>query len=190
MPDKSGRPVTAQMTRIWQAYDRLMAFLTGWAARLGGLLILAVGFFVFYEVVCRYVFGSPTPWVMDYSIYFIMWAVLLGCAHNMRTRGHVMVDVVVAKLGSTSRRVIEFTIHLLIFAFSVTLTAAGVKSCLRAVEMNELTMSALFIPLVYPLSAVPVGFLLLAFEEFRAIFGLLIFPSTRSLIDQEGERES
>ncbi len=150
---------------------------------MGGLLILAVGFFVFYEVICRYVLDSPTLWVMDFSIYFIMWAVLLGAAYNLRTRGHVLVDVVVKKLSTPSHRWIEFTIHVIIFAFSLTLTAAGVKSCISAVRMNELTMSALYIPLVYPLSSLPVGFFLMSLEEFRAASGVFLAAGETDLGD-------
>jgi len=57
---------------LWRRFDNGVERLVTWAARLGGLMLLAVGLFVFYEVVCRYVFQSPTLWVMDYSIYFVM----------------------------------------------------------------------------------------------------------------------
>ena len=78
---------------LWHRLDNGLLQLVTWAARLGGLMLLMVGLFVLYEVVCRYVFQSPTLWVMDCSIYFVMWAVLLGSAYTMRTRGHVLVDV-------------------------------------------------------------------------------------------------
>lgn len=58
---------------LWQRLDNGLLQLITWAARLGGLMLLMVGLFVPYEVVCRYVFQSPTLWVMDYSIYFVMW---------------------------------------------------------------------------------------------------------------------
>ena len=169
-----GSGVRSALVNIWNRYDRWIERLTRWTSQLGGFLILVVGFFVFYEVICRYLLNSPTVWVMDFSIYFVMWAVFLGAAHTMRTRGHVMVDVVVKKLPRGFQRWIQVVIHFLIFAFCLTLALAGLLSCIRAVRMNELTMSALYIPLVYPLSAVPAGFFLLALEEFRAFTGLVL----------------
>lgn len=158
---------------LWRRFDNGVERLVTWAARLGGLMLLAVGLFVFYEVVCRYVFQSPTLWVMDYSIYFVMWAVLLGSAHTMRTRGHVLVDVAINKISSANRRAVQIGIHVVILAFTLTIAAAGVHSCLRAYEMKELTMSALFIPLYYPMSSIPVGFSLMALEELGMISNLV-----------------
>ena len=163
---------------MWNLLDNGLQRLITWAARLGGLMLLMMGFFVFYEVVCRYVFQSPTLWVMDYSIYFVMWAVLLGSAYTMRSRGHVLVDVVIKKISPANRRTVQFGIHLLLLAFSLTITAAGAFSCFRAYQMKELTMSALYIPLYYPMSSIPVGFGLMALEEIGAIFNLILFKDS------------
>ena len=159
---------------FWHRLDKGLLRLVTWSARLGGLMLLMVGFFVLYEVVCRYVFQSPTLWVMDYSIYFVMWAVLLGSAYTMRTRGHVLVDVVIKKFSPANRRIVQFCIHTLILAFALTITAAGFFSCIKAFQMKELTMSALYIPLYYPMSSIPVGFGLMALEEFGTILNLIL----------------
>jgi TRAP-type C4-dicarboxylate transport system permease small subunit len=159
---------------LWRRFDNGTGGLVTWAARLGGLMLLAVGFFVFYEVICRYVFQSPTLWVMDYSIYFVMWGVFLGSGYTMRTRGHVLVDIVIKKIPSPNRRAIRIGTHLIILAFTLIIAAAGFYSCIRAYQMKELTLSALFIPLYYPMSSIPVGFSLMALEEL-ALIGSLVF---------------
>jgi len=163
---------------LWHRLDNGLLRLVTWAARLGGLMLLMVGLFVLYEVVCRYVFQSPTLWVMDYSIYFVMWAVLLGSAYTMRTRGHVLVDVVIKKISPANRRIVQFCLHTIILAFALTITAAGALSCVRAYQMKELTMSALYIPLYYPMSSIPVGFALMALEELGTIFNLILFNNS------------
>jgi len=163
---------------LWHRLDKGLLRLVTWAARLGGLMLLTVGLFVLYEVVCRYVFQSPTLWVMDYSIYFVMWAVLLGSAYTMRTRGHVLVDVVINKISPANRRIVQIGIHSIILAFTFTITAAGVFSCIRAYQMKELTMSALYIPLYYPMSSIPVGFGLMALEELGTICNLIVFKNS------------
>jgi TRAP-type C4-dicarboxylate transport system permease small subunit len=160
---------------MWHRLDSGLLRLVTWAARLGGLMLLMVGLFVLYEVMCRYVFQSPTLWVMDYSIYFVMWAVLLGSAYTMRTRGHVLVDVIIKKISPANRRIVQICIHALIFAFALTITAAGTFSCVRAYQMKELTLSALYIPLYYPMSSIPLGFALMALAELGTIFNLIFF---------------
>jgi TRAP-type C4-dicarboxylate transport system permease small subunit len=166
---------------LWLRLDTGLLGLVTWAARLGGLMLLLVGFFVLYEVVCRYVFQSPTLWVMDYSIYFVMWAVLLGSAYTMRTRGHVLVDVVITKVSPENRRIVQIGIHVIILAFALTITAAGTYSCVRAYQMKELTMSALYIPLYYPMSSIPVGFALMALEELGTLCKLIIFSDSDTI---------
>jgi len=163
---------------LWQRLDSGLLRLVTWAARLGGLMLLMVGFFVLYEVLCRYVLQSPTLWVMDYSIYFVMWAVLLGSAYTMRTRGHILVDVVVKKISPANRRLVQIGIHVIILAFTLTITAAGVFSCIRAYQMKELTLSALYIPLYYPMSSIPVGFGLMTLEELGTISNLIVFKNS------------
>lgn len=163
---------------LWRRLDSALLQLVTWAARLGGLMVLAVGLFVLYEVVCRYVFQSPTLWVMDYSIYFIMWAVLLGSAYTMRTRGHVLVDIVIKKLPPAHQRIVQIGIHIIIMAFALIITAAGMHSCVRAYQMKELTLSALYIPLYYPMSSIPVGFCLMALEELGTVCNLILLADS------------
>ena len=170
---------------LWRRLDKALLQLVTWAARLGGLMLLVVGLFVLYEVVCRYVFQSPTLWVMDYSIYFVMWAVLLGSAYTMRTRGHVLVDIVIKKLPPVSRWYVQIAIHIVIMVFALIITAAGLHSCVRAYQMKELTLSALYIPLYYPMSSIPVGFFLMALEEFGTVCNLVLF--TDSDMNQKDE---
>jgi TRAP-type C4-dicarboxylate transport system permease small subunit len=44
--------------------------------------------------------------------------------------------------------------------------------------MKELTLSALYIPLYYPMSSIPVGFGLMALEELGTIFNLILFNNS------------
>ena len=173
----SGRASIKNIDPLWLRFDSAVEWLITWAARLGGILILAVGFFVFYEVVCRHVFQSPTLWVMDYSIYLIMWAVFLGSAYTMRTHGQVLVDVAINRISPGHRRIIETGIHIIILVFALTIAAAGTYSCIRAYQMKELTMSALYIPLYYPLSSIPIGFALIVLEEICTLSKLAFLES-------------
>ena len=149
------------------------------AAKLAGILLLVLGFIVFYEVVCRHVFRAPTLWVMDYSIYIVMWAVLLASAYTMRSRGHVLVDVIITKVPLNMQRVIKFGVHIIILVFAIVITSAGAYSCIRAYQMKELTLSALYIPLYYPMSSIPVGFGLLALEEIGTIISMIFPPPAK-----------
>jgi len=53
-----------------------------------------------------------------------------------------------------------------------------VFSCIRAYQMKELTLSALYIPLYYPMSSIPVGFGLMTLEELGTISNLIVFKNS------------
>ena len=57
--------------RYWMAVNRLCEVCCG------ACLILIAGF-TLYEIVCRYVFDSPTQWTQDFSIYLMIWCTFLG----------------------------------------------------------------------------------------------------------------
>ena len=54
--------------RFRQAVERCNTFL----GYLSGLGILVMGIILFYEVVCRYFFNSPTIWVQEVAIYLYL----------------------------------------------------------------------------------------------------------------------
>jgi TRAP-type C4-dicarboxylate transport system permease small subunit len=91
------------------------------------------------------------------------------------------VDVVITKVSPENRRIVQIGIHVIILAFALTITAAGTYSCVRAYQMKELTMSALYIPLYYPMSSIPVGFALMALEELGTLCKLIIFSDSDTI---------
>ena len=64
-----------------------------------GLGILLMGLMLFYEVVCRYFFRSPTIWAQETSIYLFMWTMLAGGAYTLQQGKHVRIDLLVEHLS-------------------------------------------------------------------------------------------
>ncbi len=126
-------------------------------AVLGGGLLVVVSAVTLYEVVSRYVFGAPTTWSIDISIYAMFWACFLGGAYTLREGGHVAVDVIVRRLGDTWRRRIALVIHALVALFFAVVTWRGAVASLEAYQFGEVTMSVLRFPSYLPLLAIPVG---------------------------------
>ena len=55
------------------------------------------------DVVARYVFNSPTMWADEMASYLLIAIVFLGLAQNLRTDGHIRIDVITNLLSSRSR---------------------------------------------------------------------------------------
>jgi C4-dicarboxylate transporter DctQ subunit len=148
-------------TRIRKIVDGLIL----WAAVLGGFLFIVITLIVFYEIVARYVFNSPTTWSIDVSIYLVMWATFLGAAYTLKEGGHIMVDVVLRKFSIRKVHTIRLATYTLVTAFCLVLMWQGTLACIDAVRYGEVTLSAHRFPLWLPMSAIPVGSFLLSLQS-------------------------
>lgn len=137
--------------------DRLLERL----ALLGGALFAVVSGLIGYEVVARYLFNAPTTWILDVSIYLTMWATFLGAGHTLRLGGHIRMDLYVRRLAPRPRRAMELAMATLALAFCVVLVWQGLVSVSDAIRLGEVTLSTIRVPLWVPLSAIPVGGLIL-----------------------------
>ena len=148
-------------TRIRKIVDGL----TLWAAVVGGLLFVVITLIVFYEIVARYLFNSPTTWSIDVSIYLVIWATFLGAAYTLKEGGHIMVDVVLVKFSIRKVHIIRRAAYTLVLAFCLVLMWRGTLACIDAVRYGEVTLSAHRFPLWLPMTAIPVGSFLLSLQS-------------------------
>ena len=148
-------------TRIRKIVDGL----TLWAAVVGGLLFVVITLIVFYEIVARYLFNSPTTWSIDVSIYLVIWATFLGAAYTLKEGGHIMVDVVLVKFSIRKVHLIRRAAYTLVLAFCLVLMWRGTLACIDAVRYGEVTLSAHRFPLWLPMAAIPVGSFLLSLQS-------------------------
>jgi len=130
-------------------------------ALLGGVLLVAVGGLISYEVVARYLFNAPTTWILDVSIYLTMWATFLAVGHTLRAGAHIRMDLYVRRLAPRVRRRTDVIVALVALAFSALLTWQGLQSIADAVRLGEVTLSTIRVPLWVPLAAIPTGGLIL-----------------------------
>ena len=130
-------------------------------ALLGGVLLVAVGGLISYEVVARYLFNAPTTWILDVSIYLTMWATFLAVGHTLRAGAHIRMDLYVRRLAPRVRRWTDVIVALVALAFSALLTWQGLQSIVDAVRLGEVTLSTIRVPLWVPLAAIPTGGLIL-----------------------------
>ena len=130
-------------------------------ALLGGVLLVAVGGLISYEVVARYLFNAPTTWILDVSIYLTMWATFIAVGHTLRAGAHIRMDLYVRRLAPRHRRRTDVIVALVALAFSALLTWQGLQSIADAVRLGEVTLSTIRVPLWVPLAAIPTGGLIL-----------------------------
>jgi len=104
-------------------------------------LILAI---ILLAVFFRYVVNHSLFWSDEVVRYLFVWFILLGAALTLRDRRHLRVEYFVEHLSPKVRRAAECVSLLLIAAFSVFLSVAGV---MWVKETQGTYTSALGLPL-------------------------------------------
>ncbi|MCZ2095692.1 MAG: TRAP transporter small permease [Anaerolineae bacterium] len=140
--------------------DRFNAF-CGWFA---AWLLLATGIALAYEVVARYLFGSPTIWVEEVSRLVLLWATYLGAATVLARRELITVSVITASVPAALRRASELLSLVVIAAFCVYAIRSGTQLLVEAVVQKRTSASMLGMPLWGMSAAVPVGLALLVLQ--------------------------
>jgi TRAP-type mannitol/chloroaromatic compound transport system permease small subunit len=128
--------------RVIDATNRWVAKIVSW------VVILIIGATV-YEVIRRYVFGSPTQWVFEFN-YLVHgpYFMLLG-AYVLAIGGHVNVDILYARLSRRWRAVLDCLTAPLFFFFTFMMFYYGSQFALKSVALRE-TLSSAWAPPIYP----------------------------------------
>lgn len=124
--------------------------------RLGCLMYLSVAVIITFEVIMRFIFRSPTMWVMEISSLLTIVASFLLFAYTLQEKGHTRVDFITAMISKKSAFFLELFTSLLGLIYCVVLTWYGIKMVQSSILMEEVTQT-LQIPLWIPQIFVPIG---------------------------------
>ena len=101
-PLAAGAPELDRSTVV-RTLDRISAA-AGFISSIG---LAAMTLIVCYEVVSRFVFNSPTTWVIEIGTYLFVAIVFLGLAAAQRANAHIQVEILVDQLDKNRRAFIE-----------------------------------------------------------------------------------
>ena len=143
--------------------------LNGAGGALGGLFILVIGLIVTYEVIARYLFNSPTVWVLEISTLLCVGSVFLAGGYTLKEKNHVNVDILTNRFSRPNQILIELMGLILSTVYSFVLTWKGAELTLIAFIRGEVSPTVLNIPVWIPRGFVPLGGALLILEFIRQI---------------------
>jgi TRAP-type mannitol/chloroaromatic compound transport system permease small subunit len=136
-----------------RAYIRFVDSLNFWVARVVSWVVVLIMLATLYEVIRRYVFGSPTQWVFEFN-YLVhgMYFMLMG-AYVLAVRGHVNVDIFYAKLSLRGRAILDCLTSPIFFFFVIMMLYHGYGFAMKSISFRE-TLSSAWAPPIYPFKAV------------------------------------
>lgn len=146
---------------MWRLCDRI----TNLTGDIAAWMFFAVGIFVTYEVVMRYVFTSPTIWVDEISRILQIWATCIAASFVLRYRELIVIDALFKDRTSLARKLSETFSILLIAMFSIVAAKYGFDLWLKATLAGHTTDSFLAPPKWLTHGSIWVGFGLLFLQS-------------------------
>jgi C4-dicarboxylate transporter, DctQ subunit len=106
---------------MYQRVDRLVAAVAHGLSAVGVVCVVAMMVLTTADVIARYVFNSPTMWADEMASYLLIAIVFLGLGQNIRTNGHIRIDVITNLASPRVNLVLEVFAYAVGIVFSIVL---------------------------------------------------------------------
>jgi TRAP-type C4-dicarboxylate transport system permease small subunit len=147
-----------------------------------GLGILLMGLILFYEVVMRYFFRSPTIWAQETAVYIFMWTMLAGGAYTLQKGKHVRIDLLIEHLSPRTQKMLEMITSTAGMFFCGIVTWQAYEMIASSIGYDKVSATPLRVPMWIPQMALLLGFALLTFQ-----FALIIADRYAELFGKSGK---
>lgn len=95
--------------------------------KFSSMLIFLMVFVVFFDVIARYVFSSPTNWGFEVAIFIYGIHFMLGGAICQKKRKHVEVDIIPKYLGARGKILLRFVSLIMVIVVCFAMVWFGSK---------------------------------------------------------------
>ena len=133
---------------------------------LSGLGILLMGLILFYEVVLRYFFDSPTIWVQEVSVYLFMWTMLTGASYTLMIGKHVRIDLVFDHFPPKAQCALDVVTSVVGMIFCAAVAQQAYEMIAASVKFGKVSATILRTPMWLLQLPLFLGYLLLALQFF------------------------
>ncbi|WP_439291188.1 TRAP transporter small permease [Lonepinella koalarum] len=89
------------------------------------ILLINITFWIFYEVVMRYLFNNASSWGEEFVRWCFIWFIWIGVSYGFKTRSHIAVTVFVNLLPMKLQEIINFIVNAFMFWCMIKLTIYG-----------------------------------------------------------------
>ncbi len=132
---------------------------------------------IFYQVVLRYVFRNANTWSDELARYSMMWIVMLGSPVVFRRNQHIKVDLFIEKVPPKFRKIIKFTLYVVMIFYLAVLFKGGLTMTINAsVQLSpgmELNMAVMY-------ASILIGTVLMILYILENMFKELFAPAAEN----------
>ncbi|BBO79452.1 hypothetical protein DSCO28_00180 [Desulfosarcina ovata subsp. sediminis] len=135
----------------------IIDFLSLTFGTVAGAAMFFVSIFANYEVITRRIFGKPTTWVFEVSLFTLMWFVLLAASYASKERRQIVADVFISRLPKSSSLSLGIATNIVVLTFTAIVGYYGSHTCLDAYQndiksIGLLQYSKWILDFVFPLT--------------------------------------
>jgi TRAP-type C4-dicarboxylate transport system permease small subunit len=163
MPDTAKQGKTCKVELVMNKLKKTCA--TGLFFLMGGLILLLGA-----NILLRYCFDSPIAWSNTISRYIYIIIVLVGSAIAYIEEGHARVDVLYNRVGSTVKKLFDFSHYIIIMGLCIIFMVVGTQ--------HAISMWSVHPPII---SWLPIGSIYLSIPLFAFLTFLYLLKSMISL---------
>ncbi len=150
---------------VLRAYDRTVDGL----ALISVALLAAIPIVIVYDAVLRVLRVGASVWAIDFTAIALVYITFLGSPWLLRKRGHVYVALVLNFLDPAARALVGKIVCSVCAAICLVLAYRAVEVVVA--NIGEYDVSAIDTPRWIRFAPLPVGFVFLAAEFLRILFG-------------------
>ncbi len=146
-------------------YDRLIFGL----ATSAGLMIAAVCLLIIYDVVARNLGMQPPASTVALTEYAMLYFTMAAAPFLVRTKGHIVVEIVYQQISPAARRLLDRIILILCMLVALIVSILAWVLLIEAIQRGEIEVRSLDAPRWIIFAPLAIGFLLMATEFLRLL---------------------
>lgn len=155
------------LNKLGSFFDRLINSF----AFLSAIILAFVTLLVSTDVTMRYFWNKPIIWSSEISEVCLLYIAFLGIAWVLKRNGHVSIDFVINRIGPRAKLIFNIISSFAGMIVSVVLFYYGALTTWDHFQRGVFESTAVGIPNVYILTAIPVGSFLFFVQFIRQTYG-------------------
>ena len=154
--------------------SRLFSIILKIISLLCALLIVFMTVSVTYEVGIRYFLGQAPLWVFESTEISLLYLTFLAAAWLLEQEGHVKIDLVVNRLKSGVRTLVNIVTSILCSVACLVVAWYSARATWEHYQMGLTDHTVLALPRAVFLVVIPIGMLLLCIQFARRSHGYVM----------------
>ncbi|MGK7376949.1 TRAP transporter small permease [Planococcus sp. 1R117A] len=152
---------------------RKIADMEEWAA---AVLLIAVSLLTLLQVIMRYFFSLPLPWVEEAARYLMIFMIFIASAAALYRKEHLNIEILDFFLSDKNLKVLSIFHQIIVTLFTAVLAYVAYQFVMMQIEIGQKS-PALQLPMAAPMSAVFIGAILMMISGIGSIY--MIFTAKK-----------